>query len=329
MTARERFKDIRDFSLRITFQLLDILITEPHKYDLEDLSIYLGCNVGLLCTAITECLYQNIFEFYIGNTRITPDNCISVLKYDNGEKLAVVSRIAFTDKTGFKKYRVMKEKFEGTISEKKNFEKIVAFNSYRVDKSLNRIGVDPSVMQSLSEGKTSEYKSSITGSRFFPIAVYTSLQYRREYFVALEKGYQLKFYPCEDSVKCDNTTMGKKNEKPFSEICDNTDVIPDALEKLKYIWGPHDMFLDEEQFSVSAVIYDKSCLGKILHDISNKPYKLKDNKDGTYSLKMEILGYDAFRIWVLSYGSSIEIKEPVRLRKELREVYEKIKNGNA
>ena len=86
------------------------------------------------------------------------------------------------------------------------------------------------------------------------------------------------------------------------------------------------MDLDEKTFKISAIINDKSCIDKIRHDVSDHICNLIDNKDETYSLVMEVLGYDAFRSWVLSYGSSIEIREPKNLRNDIRKTYEEVRD---
>ncbi len=323
-SVRKSISGISDCPLRITLQMLFILINEPGKYNLKGLEEKLGYK---LQRAITTFLEQSIFEFYSGDILLTRDNAKDILCTDSENTLSVVARSNITDQDSFKKFYALRKEYEKAESKKKNFEKIIAFNSYIIENNKERASIDRDVLQMLSEGKTSEYEYSLNGIRFYPVAVYKNLQYDREYYVALEmkkKTYRMRFFPSEYSRKCESlsTTYILLAEK-YPDIL----VIETAREKLKTIWGPYDMDLAEAPFKVSAIIYDESCLGKLRHDISNYDHTLVENSDKTYSLDLEVLGYEAFRSWVLRYGSSIEIKEPIQLRDDLRKTYKKVRDS--
>ena len=313
---------IQDCSLRVTLQMLYILINEPGVYDLREISEKIGYN---LQPAIAAFLDQGVFNFYVGNTKVTLDNVGDILSIDSKEKLTVVTRMDLKDQSGFMLFNSLMKDYENAFSKRKNFEEIVAFNSYMVADSDKKFRVDQDIIQLLSDATTAEYEVILGGTRFYPIAVYKNRQYDREYFVTLEKEGRktlVRFIPYESSRKA--VASSSKYVK-ISEVYKDLNAVEKAKEKLKYIWAPNDFYLDEKPFKVSAVIYDKSCIGKIKHDISNYKYNLRENSDETYSLKLKVLGFEVFRTWVLSYGRSIEIKEPVNLRENIIETLEKIR----
>ncbi|MCR5339326.1 MAG: WYL domain-containing protein [Lachnospiraceae bacterium] len=313
---------IQDCPLRVTLQMLYILMNEPEKYTLRDISVKLGYN---LTPAISTFLDQNTFEFYAGNTMITRENEEHVLRMDSEEKLFVITRVEFWNQHGFEVFRSLMEDYKSAFPKKKSFEEIVTFNSYMIADSTKEFKVDQAILQLLSDKKTEEYELSPDGSRFHPIAVYKSRQNDREYFVALKKvgdRDQIKFYPCDKSQRAGNPSV---KSVLISDVYPDSNIVNKAREKLKLIWGPNDMYLDEEEFEVSAIIYDKSCVGKIRHDISNSIHRLVEKDDRTYLLKLKVLGYNVFRKWALSYGSSIEIKEPLELRDDLIRTFGEIR----
>lgn len=324
ITVENKIKEIQDCTLRVTLQMLYTLINEPGVYSLKELSEKLGYNIQ---PAIVSFLNQNVFEFYSGNTRITLDNAGKILRIDSKEKLIIITRIDIKDQRGFEAFTSLMEDYKKVFSKRKKIEEIVAFHSFMITDSNEEFRVDQSIVQLLAEAKTAEYELTLDGIRFYPIAVYKSRKYDREYFVALkeEKGRTLiKFFPCENSRR-----VGSPSPKyvQISDVYSNLDAVEIAKEKLKLLWGPNDFYLDEEPLGVDAIIYDESCIGKIEHDISNYIHELIKNNDNTYSLKLKVLGYEMFRTWVLSYGSSIEIKGPKGFRDDLKKTLRKIRDS--
>ena len=324
--VNETIDKICDISLRVTFSLLYALIKEPGIYTLKSLSKKLGYNIKPI---IISCLNQGLFEFYSGNIRITPDNANEILKLTSSECLTVVTRQIITDEDGNKAFKDLMEDYKKSYSEKKNFEKIMVFNSFRTVDDHEGISMDSSIIRLLSENKSIKYEYLFDGSHFYPLSLFNSRSYNRVYFVALkedDKGLLIKFYPSDYSKPCTGYSAGSVS---IPKIYSDENAVMSVRNSLKTIWGPHDIYLHEKPFDVTAIIYDRSCLEKIKHDFSNHIYKLEEVDDGTYILSGKVLGYNAFKIWALSYGSSIEIKTPKRLREDLRKTYEKVINRNA
>lgn len=321
--VKDIIDNVRDISLRVTLQLLYVLMHEPGKHNLNDLSEKTGYSTDMIYMAIKPCLSQSIFEFYSGDTRLNEDNISRLFNPHPEEKLFVVTRIDFTDEEGFSNFGIMLEDYRESVSKRKSFEKIAVFNSFRVADGIDIHGKDTSAIRLIAENRTLAYEYQIDGSRFYPLSIYSSRSYDQEYFVALVKeaqGYTIKFYPLKYSKPCINSVTGYMD---VSKVYPD-DIIIKARKVLKSIWGPYDMQLDEKPFNVIAVIYDENCLGKIRHDISSHRGKITDNGNGTHTLCLEVLGYEAFRTWTLSYGSSIEILEPKKLRKNLTKIYESV-----
>ena len=315
--------NINDESLRIALQILYILINDPGVYNLNELKSKIGAEI---VPTIKAFLDQNLFAFYLGNTKITCDNADDILKEDSKEKLSVITRVNFNDSQGFDRFYALLDKYEKSESKRKILEKIVVFNSYRVKDSLKESSVKQDIIQCLAKEKTMEYVFSIDGSKFYPIAIYRSRQYDREYYVTLQKienRYRIKFYPYDDEFV--KKGRHSQNEVLISDVYPDISSVKIAKEKIKSIWGPQDMYIDEEPFEVSAIIYDKSCLGKIKHDISKYKYEMVENDNGTYQLRLKALGYEAFKTWALRYGSSIEIREPKNLRDDIIKTYNEIR----
>lgn len=98
------------------------------------------------------------------------------------------------------------------------------------------------------------------------------------------------------------------------------------LPEIEYVWGA-DYEKDEEIVHVKIWInyMIPNLISKIEADVAGRKYgKLTKNEDGTYLYEDDILGIEAFKRWVKSYGASMVVLEPKSLA---REIYESAKEG--
>ncbi len=317
---KDNIQLIKDDSLRITATVLSALLN--NSYCLSELSKSLKLPSELLISIIKHSLNQNIFEFYAGNNLITPSNIHFLLNDDSKDSIYVISKASITDKDTYDRFYAMLDNYYDSIKKNEVAKNIMIINEYTSYTPTENEDFLVSIHNMLSELKTAECICKLDFTSFFPFALYRNRSNRQEYLVSLFQNndtWEIRFFP--------TAYVHFKNDKPqkisLNKICDHQIRII-ALDVLKKIWGPHDISLSEEPISVKAIIHDSNCITKIKHDISNRHADLKENADGTFSLMVDILGYESFISWVLSYGSSIEILEPLSLRTAIKNTYNEI-----
>ena len=311
-------------------QVLYTLIHDSQKHNINSLSDKLQYNQSLLKAVIKQSLNLKFLEFYIGNTRIEPSNTDPFLNLNSNDIITVITKADIVDKESHDRFFSMIYNYLDSQKKNSDFKRFIITNELNLSMNNHELH-DASLLfiqDLLSKSKTTKCFCFLYNVEFFPIAIYNDRSKNRDYLVSLspikdQNTWSLCFYPTDVSKVISNNI---KDSILLSEMY-SSDILGTAIQKAKKIWGPQEILLTENPILISALIYDISCINKIRHDIYGKKANLYQNQDNTFTLEIEILGYESFKSWVLSYGSSIEIIKPHQLRQDLCNIYKEVLNN--
>ena len=99
-----------------------------------------------------------------------------------------------------------------------------------------------------------------------------------------------------------------------------TKISDDRLDKMKYVWGAD---FNNTDAPVHVILRIRAETANILHkiraDTRRREYGTLRKEDDYYIYEDEVIGLNSLRSWILSFGSSIQVIEPLSLAEEIKD----------
>ena len=107
------------------------------------------------------------------------------------------------------------------------------------------------------------------------------------------------------------------------ELCKTAQPDLGVLEKLHQLWG---FEMTDKPVRVRIRFYPEANVqAKVRRDTANRKYARLTEDGDCLVFEDDVYGYEAFRSWVLSYGSSVVVEKPAKLRNEIIREMKKIR----
>lgn len=318
---------IQPASLNQLFQIIDLLINSSNNFNLISLSKKLDLPIGLTRNVIADfAVLQPLFQVYIGNELYSniknKKYTYFVGQYDT-YPLSVTSNLVIVTPKELNRYQKFFKTYQNNSTKnnislpeylmKEDYQNITGCN-YVFEHKLRQ-------MQSAFSKKIPFLCYTKSGHAIFPIALYHDAITAKVFCAVLSDGI-ITFYPLENIDKIRAT---EKLANPYSEF-----EISTTLHLLKYIWSPHPVSLYSEPTLFRILLKNEpNTIEKIRHDVSNYEAEFTEQSDGSFMLDIKIINSDSFFSWLLSYGSSITVLEPLSTREKIIETYKNIIQQNS
>lgn len=168
------------------------------------------------------------------------------------------------------------------------------------------------------------------GNVYYPISIYYDIITSNSYMVCIQDN-DIHFTALSGDF-LDTLSRGAFHMSRTDTKAITADTVKKAKNLLKYIWEPETVSLSEKPVDVKLLINrtEQNTYEKFIKDISHHDNTEEDNVlreiDDKYSLySTHVIGMKAFTSWVVSYGSSVIVLEPLSLKERVIEIYKNIK----
>lgn len=321
-------------SIEALAAILQALLERPKYYSIPALSSFTGYSIDTIQKALCLfCKSDGLFHLYADGKHLDEEALKSFFSIQDGvlPKFTVATRIIPTDSSLAEEYNRVYTKALEKANNTMDFNGDTGdFPLKIIDSAHNdssTITTIRSIRKAFANHKYPLCKDSNLNCQYYALFLYQNRITGKTYAVSKDTDETLHFHPLNCTTIASETTKKNNNWVPSKEETKTLEYIHSILPQ---VWFPIPMKWDEKSTHIEVLVKEEAnCVAKVAHDISNYPgvsFVPYSDFDGihTYLLSADIIGIEGFKTWLMSYGSSAYVLEPVSLREDIIKEYESI-----